>query len=138
MQNKIRKIIKEILGHYLPIDVIAEKLAKKAMKECYKEQKEIGRKLNFHDTLSFFKEFNKEDEGNIGIWQLKVNIFVYDKTDKQINNVSGQFSLHETKQYVIENEIKYYIEMKIYLNNWDGFKDLSIQLKKIFLTLLQS
>jgi len=129
MQDKLRKLIREILGHHLPLDDISKRYAKMAMEILSSEFEQKKRKLDSADNLRIDKEMSNEDRQISKIWRIRIDIVPSEVANKQKNYVSGRFM--KLKQDFAKNMFLYSANFEIYIINWDYKTDLTNDIKKV-------
>lgn len=130
MQNKLRKVIREVFGHYLPLDDISDKYAKTIMEILLNKFQQKKKKLEASDNLRIDERMSDEDKKTSKIWNIRIDIIPDEENNKKINYVSGRFM--ELQQDFIKNAFQYSAKFEIYIINWDYKIDLTNEIKKVF------
>jgi len=130
MENKIRKLIREVLGHYLPLDGVSNKYAKMIMGTLSNKFQEEKRELNSSDNLYIREKMSEEDEQISKIRNIDIEIIPSKKNISQKNQVSGRFM--KLKQDFVESAFRYSADFEIYIINWDYKTDLTGSIEKVF------
>jgi len=130
MENKIRKLIREVLGHYFPLDDVSNRYAKMIMEILLNKFQEEKRELYSYDNLRIQKELPPEDRKISKIWNIDIRIIPSKEDNKQKNCVSGRFM--NLKQDFIKSEFRYSADFEIYIINWDYKTDLTGSIEKVF------
>lgn len=125
----LRKIIREVLGSYLPINDISDRYADKVVNIILKQSNNGTNQLNFHDkNLVIDEPMNENDRENTEIDHIIIDIIpINAETSPLLNKVSGNFDTANSK--IIEKTSLAYIKLK--LINWDYKTNLKPQIKEV-------
>lgn len=129
MQNKLRKLIREVMGHYLPLDDISKRYAKMVMQLLTSNFQEKKKELDERDNLYIREKMSEEDEQISKIRNIDIEIIPSKEKNKNPNHVSGRFI--ELKQDFVKNKFRYFASFKVYIINWDYQKDLTSDIEKV-------
>jgi len=130
MQNKFRKLVREVLGHYLPLDNISDKYSRRIMEILTNKFQQKKEKLGSEDNLRIDEKMSDEDRKISKIWEIRIDIIPDEEKSNKINRVSGR--LIKLRQDFIRNEFRYFVKFEIYIINWDYKTDLKNDIKKVF------
>jgi len=129
MQNKLRKLIREIMGHYVPLDDISKRYAETIMGILLNKFQQKKKDLDERDNLYIREKMSEEDEQISKIRNIDIEIIASKEDNKQNNHVLGRFM--NLRQDFIKSAFIYSVNFEIYIINWDCKTDLTNDIKKV-------
>jgi len=127
MKNKLRLLIREVLGHYVPLDNLTNNVATHVINKLAKKSDNGKTKLNpFDDDWTInTKELDVDtDQENTEIGSIYVSIIpINDNARYSTNKVSGTFS--------VDANNKSFVNINLKIVNWDYKTNLGNEIKKV-------
>lgn len=131
MEQQIRKLIREVLGSYIPVKDISDRYAKKVIDITLKQSDNGTKELNQLDENLVLSEWvEAADRENTGIDFIVINIFPK-KDNFNSNRVSGKFDVGSSKSFKKGNDVFYSAHINLFLINWDTKYNLLPGIKNV-------
>jgi len=131
--ESVRKIIREVLGTYIPINDMANRYAKKVMDVILKQSENGTIPLNpLNEGLTVREYTSKEDVEDCKIGYIAIDIFPKaDEVKMRVNKVTGDYDAISSTPFKKNGEILFSTFLKIYVIDWDGQTSLIPQIQEV-------